>query len=236
MEIKSLSSTILLIMCVMVVMLEVKPSPRSSAWRRKGVRQTALARQSDRDPQGQTSAEKHSVGVSVQTLPHLGSASREMLESWATGLDDSTGTSPYTDVILGPPHAPPCSDPSMTMKGVWVHRSQDTTADKVCRSTIPRILALCTGSMGRNDSVYGPAGNVFRPTSCRLQVYSSAAARRLLNRTSVHIVGESFQRHVHVGLLAILSDNYERGMLDRNRFKKETSWLFCTLARQVRLC
>ena len=106
---------------------------------------------------------------------------------------------------------PACSDVLLEMqRGEWVHSAE------VCESSsrAARVLCSTNQSVGYGTVDSRPVGLLWRPRACSLRIYDGAGACSVLQRAGgVVVLGESFERHLYMGLLNVLTDDYDEGAL-----------------------
>ena len=106
---------------------------------------------------------------------------------------------------------PACSDVLLEMqRGEWVHSAA------VCESSsrAARVLCSTNQSVGYGTVDSRPVGLLWRPRACSLRIYDGAGACAVLRRAGgVVVLGESFERHLYMGLLNVLTEDYDEGAL-----------------------
>ena len=125
------------------------------------------------------------------------------------------------------PNTTLCSDPLESMRsGVWKHG-----ADAICSARQPALRVLCSSNASDvHASIKYAQGEVrdtrergllWRAANCSLRHFSAAAACKLLREAGGMLaIGDSTMRHLFMGFLSVLSDDYERGAVSQEALQR----------------
>ena len=126
------------------------------------------------------------------------------------------------------PHSTLCSDPLESMRsGAWT-RSRDA---EFCRSRLPALRVLCSSNASdvhaSTKHAQGevrdrrPSGLLWHAANCSMRHFSAPAACELLRANGgLLAVGDSTMRHLFMGFLSVVSDDYDRGAVSQDSVQR----------------
>ena len=130
------------------------------------------------------------------------------------------------------PHSTLCSDPLESMRsGAWT-RSRDA---EFCRSRLPALRVLCSSNASdvhaSTKHAQGevrdrrPSGLLWHAANCSMRHFSAPAACELLRANGgLLAVGDSTMRHLFMGFLSVVSDDYDRGAVSQDSVQRNETF------------